>query len=297
MSPDRSARPVIGAKPSNGIFLQSLPATAPPIAGGRRETIGGDRPVTLYIPDARRPVPLLILLHAFGGSGQWQEDYWRIGGVAASHGIAFLHPDGTVSKRGPRFWNATEACCDYDRTGVDDSTYLQGLIAEAEAVAAIDPRRVFVVGHSNGGFMSYRMACEHAAEVAAIVAFGAATFRARSDCRPTEPVAVLHIHGAADRTISYGGNPGIPGAQGSTEMWAGYDGCEPKLTVTGQRVDVAADIDGPDGPAEAIVSVAQGCAPGGHVELWTIPGADHFPDLSRTFADLVVGFLLAHPKP
>ena len=37
--------------------------------------------------------------------------------------------------------------------------------------------------------------------------------------------------------------------------------------------------------------------PGGDVELWTIPGTDHFPELSATFADSVVGFLLAHPKP
>ena len=309
----------VTAAPANGQRMPSFSATAPPIVGGRRETIGGDRPTTLYVPEADGPVPLLMLLHVFGGSGQWQEDYWRLGRVAASHGMAFLHPDGTVDSHGARFWNATEACCDIDLTAVDDSAYLDGLIAEARSVAAIDPRRVYVVGHSNGGFMSYRMACEHADEVAAIATFGAATFASPTDCRPSEPVGVLHIHGADDGTILYQGmdidrgpmpsSPEphalatstptihIPGAVESTERWAAYDGCEPKLIETDQRVDVAADADGPAGPAESTVSVASGCDRGGHVELWTIPGAGHFPELSATFADSVVGFLLAHPKP
>lgn len=301
----RDIRPptFVTAAPANQQLMPSFSTTAPPIVGGRRVTIGGDRPTTLYVPEADGPVPLLMLLHAFGGSGQWQEDYWRLGRVAASHGIAFLHPDGTMSSSGPkpRFWNATEACCDFDHTAVDDSAYLDGLIAEARAVAAIDPHRIFVVGHSNGGFMSYRMACEHADEVAAIAAFGSATFATPSDCRPSRPVAILHIHGAADRTIPYEGIHTatilVPGAVESTEMWAAYDGCEPKLIETDQRVDVAADAEGPAGPAESIVSVASDCDPGGHVELWTIPGTDHFPELSATFADSVVGFLLAHPKP
>jgi polyhydroxybutyrate depolymerase len=305
--------------PANGQSIPSFAASAPPIVGGRQETIGGDRPTTLYVPDVDGPMPLVMLLHVFGGSSQWQEDYWRLGRVAASHGMAFLHPDGTAGSRGTRFWNATEACCDYELTGVDDSAYLDGLIAEAEAMASIDPRRVYVVGHSNGGFMSYRMACEHSGEIAAIATFGAAMFARSADCRPSEPVAVLHIHGAADRTIPYGGmdverdplpaSPEpraldtstptihIPGALESTEMWAAYDGCEPNLIATDQRVDVAAGLVGPTGPAESTVSVASGCDPGGHVELWTIPDAGHFPELSLTFADSVVGFLLAHPKP
>lgn len=290
----------VTAAPANGQAMPSFSATAPPIVGGRRVTIGGDRPTTLYVPEADGPVPLLMLLHAFGTSGQWQEDYWRLGRVAASHGMAFLHPDGLVSSVGARFWNATEACCDVDHTAVDDSAYLDRLITEARAVATIDPGRVYVVGHSNGGFMSYRMACEHADEVAAIVAFGAAMFGTPADCRPSEPVAILHIHGAADATIPYEGLEGtvhIPGALESTEMWAAYDGCEPKLIETDQQVDVAADADGPAGPAESKVSIASGCDPGGHVELWTIPAAGHFPALSATFADSVVGFLLAHSKP
>jgi polyhydroxybutyrate depolymerase len=92
---------------------------------------------------------------------------------------------------GARFWNATDACCDVDASGVDDSSYLAGLINEIGSHVAVDPRRVFVVGHSNGAFMSYRMACDHADTIAAIVSLAGAPPADPAACRPTEPVAIL----------------------------------------------------------------------------------------------------------
>src|SRR6266850_5478977 len=76
---DITSPTLVTAAPANRQPMPSFSATAPPIVGGRRETIGGDRPTTLYVPEADGPVPLLMLLHVFGGSGQWQEDYWRLG--------------------------------------------------------------------------------------------------------------------------------------------------------------------------------------------------------------------------
>ena len=64
----------------------------------------------------------------------------------------------------------------------------------------VDPYRIYVAGHSNGGFMSYRLACTHADRIAAIVSLAGATFDTPADCSPTEPVAVLQIHGTADDT-------------------------------------------------------------------------------------------------
>ena len=223
--------------------------------------------------------------------------------------MLYAHPDGTRDGDGNRFWNATDACCDLDRTGVADSSYVRDLIEEIAGVADVDRRRVYIVGHSNGGFMAYRVACEHADLVAAIVSLAGATFAQAGDCRPTEAVAVLEIHGTADDVILFEGgelsdivgldrpSPKYPGAEETVEIWAAYDGCSADLEDTGRTVDVDAHLEGPDGPRESTIRASTACDAGGHAELWTIPGGGHAPDVSQSFAESVVEFLLAHPKP
>jgi polyhydroxybutyrate depolymerase len=297
----------------------SVPATDAPSGSPARgatstphvATVGGDRPASVHLPSQvpGGPAPLIVLLHGYGASAAEIEDYFRLGPVAAARGIVLAAPEGTVDSEGRRFWNATDACCDLDGTGIDDVGYLAGLIEEIKTVASVDPRRIYLVGHSNGGFMSYRMACEHADVVAAIVSLAGASLPQRDDCRPTEPVAVLQIHGTADDVIKFdggdlsdligGSGPSrtYPGARESATAWAAYDGCARELVEADDTVDVDALLSGPSGPAETKVARATGCEPGGHVELWTIPDGSHVPSVSGAFADEVVGFLLDHPKP
>ncbi len=282
------------------------PSAAPTLVAG------GDRPVTVHVPAEPDPSgsSLLVVLHGYGSSGAEHEAYFHLGTAAAQRGMVVAYPDGTIDSDGARFWNATDACCDFGRTGVDDSAYLAGLIDEIGAHVSIDPRRVYLIGHSNGGFMSYRMACGQADLLAGIVSLAGATFADPADCTPSEPVAILEIHGSADDVVLFAGGAlpadigaigdrmaPYPGAADTIATWAAYDGCAPASTVSPTRIDVDAGIDGPDGPAEATVMASTGCDPGGHVELWTIPAGGHGPDLSTTFPDAVLDFLLAHPKP
>ena len=292
----------------------AAPSTQPPrpSASGTPValTVGGDHPTPLVAPSAgaTRPAPLIILLHGFGASGAEQDGYMHISAAASGRGAWFSAPDGSRSDSGVRFWNATDACCDADHSGIDDSAYLAGLIEDIEAVAEIDPKRVYLVGHSNGGFMSYRLACDHADRIAAIVSLAGATWSDPSQCRPSEPVAVLQIHGTADDTVLYRGGTtsdvGIdmhgaryPGVDATIAAWSTYDGCQGELVSTANVVDVDESIDGSAGPAEATVFRAEGCRPGGAVELWKIPGGGHVPELAPTFAEAVLDFLFAHPKP
>ena len=85
------------------------------------------------------------------------------------------------------------------QTGVDDVAYLRALIEEAETIVAID--RVAVVGHSNGGFMAWRLACEGVPKLVAIASItsiaGAATAEP-PECEGASPVSALHLHVGAD---------------------------------------------------------------------------------------------------
>lgn len=259
-----------------------------------------DREVSVLVPDSYEhgtPTPLIILLHGYSASGAIQDAYFQMTARAQEYGFLYAYPDGTVDTSGERFWNATDACCNFYGSDVDDSAYLQGLVDEISERATVDPKRIYFVGHSNGGFMSYRMACEHADTVAAIASLAGATYLDTGACNPSEPVATLQIHGTADATILYAGGTfgasAYPGAEETVAAWASYDGCESGTTEGAPR-DLSTLVAG----EEATVTIHdQGCTEHGGSELWTIPGEGHIPALSSTFSSQIVEWLLAHPKP
>ena len=280
-------------------------------AGPGEVIVGGARPVTVRLPsgNATEPAPLLIMLHGYGDSTADHRAYFALDRYAGDAGMVVVYPEGTRDRDGNLLWNGTDTCCDFYGSGVDDVAYLASLVAEIGRNTPIDVKRVYLVGHSNGGFMSYRMACEQAGVFAAVVSLAGATFDDDADCAPSEPVAILEIHGTADDVIRFAGgtlsdigppnspHPAYPGAKETVASWAAYNGCASALTRASETLDIDAVINGPNGPKETTIETATDCDPGGHVELWTIPGGGHGPILSRTFGQLVIDFLLAHPKP
>ncbi len=275
------------------IILTSSLVSAQSIDLGR-----GELPLTVPSNyDADTAVPLLILLHGYSFSGAFQDSYMGISSLADRYGFIFVAPDGNQesSDSQNRFWNATPACCDFFGTEVDDSGYVLNIINEVKANYNIDPARVYLVGHSNGGFMSYRVAYEHSETIAAIVSLaGANHLEERS--APDNPVHILQIHGSADSTIAYEGDEiqgnRYPGAKQSVERWAQYNGCE----VIGAERELR-DLDGGiDGHESSVLLYSQGCKAGGSSELWTINDGSHVPRLSDTFGQQVIEWLYAHPK-
>ena len=150
--------------PSAAASAPVVPSAVPIASPTADVVVVGDRPVTVHVPpgyDPSHPAPLLIALHHYGGSGAEQETYFKLGALANQRGYLYALPDGTFNDSGIRFWNATDACCDFDRSGVDDVSYLARVIKEIQASFAVDPQRIDLIGHSNGGFMVYGMACAH----------------------------------------------------------------------------------------------------------------------------------------
>lgn len=159
------------------------------------------------------PAPLLVVLHGFGGTAQMMSDASGIDESFADrydiHPIV-VYPNGSGSEDGlPQSWNAG-ACCPFSTLGfVDDVAFFDQLIGELTESYDIDLRRIWVVGHSNGGMMAYRLACELSSRVTAIgVAAGAMMIDA---CSPENPVSALHLHGTLDTVVPLagGGTAGI----------------------------------------------------------------------------------------
>jgi len=259
-----------------------------------------DRPYDVFVPssyDGGSALPLVLLLHGYGATGVVQDEYFGLQLLAEERGFLSVHPEGTIDSTERQFWNATDACCDDFGSGIDDSTYLLDVISQIEADYKVDASRVFVIGHSNGGYMSYRMACDHADMIAAMVSLAGATFADPSRCAPTEPVSVLEIHGTADPVVGYEGGTRegqapFPGAATTVATWAAYDGCGTAPVPSATTLDLVSDVAG----AETTVLSFGDCPPGVGVELWTMEGGEHVPNLSGDFTPAVIDFLFAHPK-
>lgn len=258
--------------------------------------------VPLTVPagyDEAKPAPLIVLLHGYTSSGRQQNAYMRLSNLADEYGFLFLAPDGTeeASGRKNKFWNATDTCCNFFGSEVDDSAYVRGLIDDVKSKYAVDPNRVYLIGHSNGGFMSYRMAYDHPETIAAIASLAGATFAEGIRPAPAGPVHVLQIHGTEDGTIRYEGGEiqgrSYPSAEDSALQWASFNGCVTEGVVADEKLDLDRRIDGPD---TTVTTFSSECDPSGVVELWTIEGGGHIPALTDDFGREVVEWLLAHPK-
>lgn len=256
-------------------------------------TIGPDeRPAGLFVPPAHdgvTPLPAVILLHGYGASGQAQDTYLGLSRAARVRGFYVVIPDGTPDASGRRFWNATPACCDFGGTGVDDVAYITALMDALEATVPVAEGQLFLMGHSNGGFMSYRMACERSERIAGIVSLAGSDFAADGDCVPTAPVAVLQIHGDLDATIRYDGEAGAyPSAPDVVARWAGRNGCAASAPAAGEPLDLDTAVAGTE---TEVLEHTDGCSRG--AALWTIVGGEHIPSVSRDFADRVLQWMAA----
>lgn len=268
------------------------------------------RPYTmnLHVPPSyspSTPAPLVILLHGYSATGAGQESYFRLTPVSDAHGFLYVYPDGTVDQKGYHFWNATDACCDFYGAHPDDVGYIEAIVADLESKMNVDRKRIFLVGHSNGGFMAHRLACDGADRFAAIVSLAGETWKDQSKCQPSGPVSVLEVQGTADATVPYAGgslSPGAPAVPGAVETvgdWAAKDGCSGALAVSGPAIDLDLTIVG----AETTVSAYSGCPQGRAVDLWSIAGGGHVPTFDTdpntmpTWGERLWTWLSAHPKP
>jgi len=241
-------------------------------------------------------IPLVVLLHGYGSTGAQQESYMKFESVAEKNKFILVYPDGTIDSVGRRFWNATDACCSFF-SQVDDDAYLLAILKEMESRYSIDAKRIYFVGHSNGGFMSYRMACKHPDRIAAIASLAGASFFKPTDCGATNSVSVLQVHGTKDETIFYDGGQilgnSYPSAFASASQWATVNQCTQNAVTRSTKIDLEGNLAGD----ETSITAWTNCQSSSEVELWTMENGTHIPTLTSTFATKIWEFFAAHPKP
>ncbi|MCA2980943.1 MAG: alpha/beta fold hydrolase [Myxococcaceae bacterium] len=272
----------------------TLLATALALAGCAPDHAVLGRAYEVRLPkgfDGSTPLPLVIMVHGYGATGQLQDQFFPVSGQLAARPFLYALPNGTPDAYGKRFWNATEACCDFGRVDVDDVAFFRALVDDIAARYPVRAGHVFLVGHSNGAFMSLRLACEAGDVFSGVVAVAGSTFQDPTRCQPGQPVPILLAHGDQDSSVPIEGRPDrFPGARETGARFARRNGCTGGW-VDGERLDLLGGAD-----AETQGAVVEGCPPKGSVELWTHENVGHLPLYDARWTARIIDWLEARAR-
>lgn len=190
------------------------------------------RTYILYVPASyspTQPAPLILNLHGYTSDNQQQLLYSNFTPIADTAGFLMVYPNGTLDQSGNRYWNVGFS---FTPNNVDDVGFLNALIDTIAAHYNVNPQRVYSTGMSNGGFMSYVMACQ-SPKIAAIASVtGSMTTATMQQCQPNRPVPVMQIHGTADPTVPYGGLTGFLSIDSVVSYWVNANNCNPAAQMT-----------------------------------------------------------------
>lgn len=280
--------------------LPAMGTLAPGSYLGRLEFDGRERSFLVHVPPAiadGRPLPVVVNYHGGGGNGQGHMAYTAMDSLADEGGFLLVVPDGTgrISDR-LLTWNAG-GCCGYaQENGVDDVGFTLALLEDLEGRLALDRRRIYATGLSNGAMMAYRLAAEASGTVAAIAPVGGAMLLQTFD--PSLPVPILHIHSVDDPRALYSGGLGPPfpltthqiehaAVEDVLARWAEHNGCGAAAEVVEQR-ESRPDPEAP--PHSATLLSFADCPVGGDVRLWRLTGAGHvWPGGQRDVLESILG--------
>lgn len=247
--------------------------------------------------------PLIVSLHGYGGNSADHATDLPLHERVNTDGFALLLPNGTFDGEGNRFWNPSDRCCQYGKTGEDDVSYLTYLVEGVREVR--DFGAVYFFGYSNGGFMAYHIACKGLPGLRAVASLAGTSYVNDSSCEDAQPVSVLHIHGTADHvilfegdeseTVQEGGQPAFyAGAHDMMRRWSLRAGCEWSEHAQPYGVfDLDRYVPGSETHAFRLEA---GCAEGIEIELWKGEGSSHAPDYGDSFIDALVDWLLSQEQ-
>ena len=267
------------------------------------------REYEIHVPqsyDGRASVPLVFGFHGGGGTAERFKDYSDFTRKADEEGFIVIFPQGTkINRLGGGTWNGGGGnYVPAERDKVDDIGFVKAMLADIKSKYKIDTKRIYATGMSNGGMISYDLAC-NMSDVFAAVAPISTTMTARS-CTPENPVAVLHIHGTDDNRVPVEG--GKPESKILSQDWPPvFDGIHAweknnQCSVDKKLVFLKDDTECWTKSCAAGTSVSY-CMVEGMGHTW--PGAEQRrwqkwakqnPTDTFKAADMIWSFFKAHPK-
>jgi polyhydroxybutyrate depolymerase len=203
---------------------------------------GLNRTYTYFVPStwtANQSLPLLILLHGLTQTGNGVMGITDFNQLAEDNQFIVVYPDGINFA-----WNAN---MNVSVSNADDMGFIESLASSFQQAYNTNPLKQYLVGFSNGGFMSHKMACESSMCFAAIATVaGNMSDTVYANCNPVYNPAVLHIHGTADAVVPYNGGTATGVSVDQTmQKWAGFLNCSGTPTTVNMPNNNAFDLSSP----------------------------------------------------
>jgi polyhydroxybutyrate depolymerase len=101
------------------------------------------------------PVPLLFCLHGWSSSNEIIMAYTGFNDIASEENFIVVYPQGSYFN-GTTHWNVGGWTLG---SSVDDVAFIDFLIDAISEDYLIDSERIYSTGMSNGGYMSFLLAC------------------------------------------------------------------------------------------------------------------------------------------
>jgi len=265
--------------------------------GAQQSCSLGGRTSLLYLPPAScgGPLPIVIYLHgAPGGISEGNNNGWPA--TAAKDCFIEVNAKGSLLKTGVESWHIYNDSNNYTGTPPDDVAQLKSVVADIEAGTSVDPKAVFAVGFSVGGFMASRVAAE-AGDVFAATFPWAATLYMQGAGGTTglpssvsAPTNMEEMNGAADTTIPICGLTNSSVTISSVDMALDW-----WMTVLGCTTATPATSICAGGQPVLTAKTLSGCKGGVTVEWSSVAGVSH--SWPTGLNDTVWSYFNAHRKP
>jgi len=213
--------------------------------------IGGTRRSYLvHIPsgyDPQKPLPLVVVIHGAFDTAKGIEKFSGFSNLADRENFVVLYPNGMGIFGFLQHWNAGHCCGKAADDNWDDVGFVAAAIEDVRARLKIDSSRIYMVGFSNGGMLTYRFAAERGDLLAAAAPMAASIGGKPSHDapewripEPVQPLSMIIIHGLADDDITYeggisrhrGGTRTYWSVEESVKFWVKQNGCNPRAAST-----------------------------------------------------------------
>ncbi len=184
---------------------------------------------------------LLLALHGGGGDmlHQSKDRFYKQISKSEADGYVVVFPNGYSKFSTGKYatWNAGKCCADARDKNIDDVGFIRELISKVSQQLNIDSKRIYSTGMSNGGMMSYRLACEMPETFQGIAAVAGTDNTI--DCNPKSPISILHIHAKDDDHVLFNGGIGSEASDkaqitdfqsvpATITKWVKFNGCNEK---------------------------------------------------------------------
>ena len=177
---------------------------------------GLERSFLIYVPtNIKENAPLVVAIHGYTSSAKTLMGYSGINQVADKEGFLVAYPQGTKDSRDNNFFNVGYEF--HSDSKVNDVNFIREIVLNLTKDYKLNSKRVFATGMSNGGDMSYLLACTSSDLFTAVAPVAGVMMKdTLENCNPEKKIPIFEIHGTKDSISKFEGD------MNNEDKWGAY---------------------------------------------------------------------------